>query len=62
VLGAVDVAQDPVRHRMEPVAVDDGQARECLFVAHLRPDHEIGVHALPPAEPGYAGALAGYGH
>ena len=47
VLGEVDVAQDPVRHRVEPVADGDGEAREGLLVTVLRPDHEICIHALP---------------
>jgi Protein of unknown function (DUF2630) len=51
VLGELGVAQDPVRHRMESVAACDGEAREGLLVAVLRPDHEIGVHAIPLAEP-----------
>ena len=45
VLGEFDVAQDPVRHRMEPVAHGDGEAREGLFVAVLCACHEIGIHA-----------------
>ena len=48
ILGEVDVAQDPVRHRVEPVAGGDGEAREGLLVTVLRPDHEIGIHTLPP--------------
>jgi uncharacterized RmlC-like cupin family protein len=31
---------------MEPAAHSDGEARECLLVATLRPNHECGVHAL----------------
>jgi hypothetical protein len=38
------VAQDPVRHRMEPVADGYGEAREGLLVAMLRPDHHLGIH------------------
>jgi hypothetical protein len=45
VLGEVDVAQDPVRHRMETVAARHGEACKCPFVAMLRPCHEIGIHA-----------------
>ena len=36
VLGEIGVAQDPERHRMEPIASGHGQAREGLFVAVLR--------------------------
>ena len=40
VLGEIDVAQDPVRHRVESVADGDGEAREGLLVAALRPNHQ----------------------
>ena len=46
VLGEVDVAQDPVRHRVEPVARGDGEAREGLLVTVLRPSDEIGIHVF----------------
>ena len=46
VLGEIGVAQDPVRHRVEAVAHGDGEAREGLFVAALRPEHELGIHPL----------------
>jgi len=36
VLGEFDVAQDPVRDRMKPIAKSDCQARESLFVTLLR--------------------------
>ena len=61
VLGEVDVAQDPVRHRVEPVAGGDGEAREGLLVTVLCPDHEIGIHALPPMSAGRSGAFTRYG-
>jgi hypothetical protein len=44
VLGNVDVAQDPERHRVESVAHGDGEAREGLLVAALRPCDQIGIH------------------
>jgi hypothetical protein len=36
---------------MKSVATGNGEAREGLFIATLRPDHEIGIHAIPLAEP-----------
>jgi hypothetical protein len=45
VLGELDVAQNPVRHRMEPIARRNGEAREGRFVAVLCSRHEIGIHA-----------------
>ena len=48
VLGEVDVAQDPVRHRVESVARGDGEAREGLLVTVLRPSDQLGIHVLPP--------------
>ena len=44
VLGEIGVAQDPVRHRMEPVAHGDGEAREGPFVTALCESHELGIH------------------
>ncbi len=45
VLGEIGIAQDPERHRMEPIADGDGEAHECLLVAALRSCHEMDVHA-----------------
>jgi hypothetical protein len=42
-LGEVGVAQDPVRHRMQPIAGGNGQARERLLVSILRTTHQIGL-------------------
>ncbi len=61
ILGEVGVAQDPVRHRVEPVADGDGEAREGLLVTALRPDHQIGVHAPSAAAPRWTRALTRYG-
>ncbi len=61
ILGKVDVAQDPVRHRMEPIAHRDGQAREGLLVTALRSNHQLGVHAPPVERPGESSALDSYG-
>ena len=47
VLGEVDVAQDPVRHRKEPIRDGIDQVGKCLLVAALCTSHEIGVHAPP---------------
>jgi len=44
ILGKLDVAQDPVRHRMEPIAARDAEAREGLLIATLRSNHEFGIH------------------
>ena len=62
VLGEVGVAQDPVRHRMEPIADGHGEAGEGPFVAALRSNHEFGIHA-PSAcgGPIQIGALIRYG-
>ena len=46
VLGEVDVAQDPVRHRVEAVAHGDGEAREGLLVPVLRPSDQLGIHVF----------------
>ncbi len=46
VLGEIDVAQDSVRDRVEPVTHGHGEAREGLFVAALCSSHQIGVHCL----------------
>ena len=48
VLGEVEVAQDPVRDRVESVADGDSEAREGLLITALRPSDQIGIHALPP--------------
>ena len=62
ILGEVDIAQDPVRHRVEPVAARDGEAREGLLVAVLRPDHECGIHVPFRAMRRHGlGAVNGYG-
>ena len=45
VLGEVEVAQNSMRDRMEPIAHGHGEAREGLLVAVLRANHEIGIHA-----------------
>ncbi len=60
ILGEIDVAQDPVRHRVEPATDGDGEAREGLFVTVLGADHEIGVHVHPPWRH-LEGTLAEYG-
>ena len=49
VLGEVDVAQDPVRDRVESVAHGDGEAREGLLVTALRPSDQLGIHASSAA-------------
>ena len=54
VLGKVDVAQDPVRHRMEPIAHGHGEARESPFVTVLRSNHEFGIHASSASCAGWA--------
>jgi hypothetical protein len=41
-----------MRDSMESVATCVDEVRERLVVAMLRPDHKIGVHATPLAEPG----------
>ena len=57
VLGEIGVAQDPVRHRVESVAGGDGEAREGLFVAALRPPDQLGIHVPhPPGRPVGPGA------
>ena len=61
VLGEVGVAQDPVRHRVESVAHGDGEAREGLLVAVLRPSDQLGIHALPPLAARSIRALTRYG-
>src|SRR5947199_6451444 len=50
VLGEVGVAQNPVRHRMEPATDGHSKARECPFVAVLRPYHKTGVHTTSARE------------
>jgi hypothetical protein len=45
VLGEADVAQDPVRDRVQPPTGSDREARECLLIAALRRLHELDVHA-----------------
>ena len=47
VLGEIEVAQNSVRDRVEPIPDGNGKAREGLFVAALRSSHEIGIHASP---------------
>ena len=42
--GKFDVAQDPVRHRQEPIRNGVDQVGKCLLVAALCTRHEIGVH------------------
>ena len=46
VLGEIDVAQDPARHGEEPGREAGGEQPEGRPIAALRPDHEIGLHAL----------------
>jgi hypothetical protein len=41
----MEVTQNSVRDRVEPVARGNGKAREGLFVATLCSSHEIGIHA-----------------
>ena len=61
IFGEVEVAQDPVRHSVEPVARGDGEAREGLFVAVLCSDHQICVHAPSALDADWAGVFEGYG-
>lgn len=44
VLGKVDVAQDPVRHGVEPISSGQCEAGEGLFVTALCSSHKVGVH------------------
>ena len=46
ILGEVTVAEDPGRDRHAPIADRAGQGVEGLFVAQLRPVHELSVHEL----------------
>ena len=48
ILGDVEVAQDPVGHRVKAAASGDDEAREGPLVAMLCRDHELGVHVPPP--------------
>jgi hypothetical protein len=58
VLGEVDVAKDPLRHAVQPVAHGHDQAREGLVVALLRPGHEVRqIHATPLGRPGTSGLI-----
>lgn len=41
----MEVTQNSVRDRVEPIARGNGKARENLFVATLCSSHEIGIHA-----------------
>src|SRR5438874_3064136 len=50
VLGEIGVAQDPVSNRMETIADGHRKARECPFVAVLRPCHKSRVHATSARE------------
>ena len=62
VLGEVDVAQDPVRDRVESVAHGDGEAREGLLVTALRPSDQLGIHAASASTaPGGSGRSQGMG-
>ena len=54
VLGEIEVAQNSMRHRVEPIARGHGKACEGLFVATLCSSHEIGVHALFRGGPVFA--------
>ncbi len=48
IVGEVDVAKDPVSDGMQPVADDDGEARERPLVTVLRLHDQLGgVHAAP---------------
>ena len=55
VLGELDVAEDPVRHRQEPIRNGIDQVGKCLLVAALCTCHELGVHvpsnAATPVQP-----------
>jgi hypothetical protein len=44
VLGQIDVAQNSMRHRQEPIRDGIDQVGECLLVSALCTGHEIGVH------------------
>ena len=46
VLGKIQVAQNSMRNRVEPIASCHGEAREGLFVATLCSSYQIGVHSL----------------
>ena len=62
ILGEVDVAQDPVRHRVETVARGNGKAREGLLVTVLRPTDQLGIHVSSAlAAPDQAGHSQGMG-
>src|SRR5262245_18979993 len=69
VLGEIRVAEDPVRHGVEPVADRGRELREGVLVAVLRPDHEGRVHlsdgmgaAIAPATQSFgAASVTGFG-
>ena len=60
VLGTAGVAQDPVRHPVESVARGDGEAREGLLVAPLRPSDQVGIHASSALRGFWTRALTWY--
>ena len=41
----MEVTQNSVRDRVEPIARGNGKARETLFAATLCSCHETGIHA-----------------
>ena len=66
VVGEVGVAKDPVRHGVQSVAHDDGEAREGPFVTVLRLHDQVrGIHASPavrrPVSPGVQKIRGGSG-
>ena len=61
ILGEVGVAEDPLCHRVEPVAHGNGEAREGLFVTALRQNHELGIHATSAKAPDRSRTLIPYG-
>ena len=48
ILGPIDVAEDPVGDREQPVAARADQVDECRLVAPLRSFDELAVHGHPP--------------
>ena len=60
ILGEIGVTQDPVCHRMEPIAHGDSEAREGLLIAMLHSNHEFGIHHPSPSAPRISGRSLAY--
>ena len=60
VLGSVDVAEDPLGDREQPVASRAGQDGEGVSITSLRLLHEIAIHPSDPSDGAQWGAFHQY--